>query len=304
MTNVEMNSGTETAPAYVDISTSSFVIEVIEASKTQPVLVDFWAPWCGPCKQLAPLIETIVGETNGSVKLAKMDIDKHPDVAGQMGLQSIPAVVAFVDGRPADHFMGAKSESEIRAFVEKIAGPEVFKSSDPTADMLEAGLTMLQAGEYSDAASQFAAILQVQPEHTEAKIGMGECYLAIGQLSQARGLADSLTDEQQVDPLASSFLNKLELAEKADLLGDLDELAAKVAADPKDNQAAFDYAVALNGHDKREDAAEQLLTIIRRDRKWQEDGARSQLIQFFESWGAMDPAAVSARRALSSILFS
>ncbi len=287
MSNLDMSNGA--APAYVDVTTASFMNEVIEASKAQPVLVDFWATWCGPCKQLAPMIEKVVGETNGSVKLAKMDIDKHPEVAGQMGIQSIPAVIAFVDGKPADGFMGAKPESEIRAFVEKVAGPEAFNSNDGLAEALEQAQSLVEAGDHAQASSIYSAILAQEPQHLAATAGLGECYLGLEQLAQAREFADALNDEQKSDPAVHAFMTRLELAEKAEELGDISGLAEKAKANPSDNQAVFDYAVALNGRDMRNEAAEQLLSIIRRDREWQEDGARTQLVQFLKPGGQWTP---------------
>nr|WP_244574612.1 thioredoxin [Cohaesibacter sp. ES.047] len=285
----------------MDTTTETFMQDVIEASKVTTILVDFWAPWCGPCKQLTPILEKAVTEAKGRVKLVKLNIDDHPAIPGQMGIQSVPAVVAFKDGRPVDGFMGVQPESQIKAFIEK-------NGSEPAADPIEEACTqangLLDQGEPGEALQIFGAILQQYPDHVPAMVGLGNCFLALEELERARGVLDAMPEEALADKDAQAFKASLELAEQSADLGDLGELQAKLDANPDDNQARFDLAIALNGKNKRIEALDHLITIIKNDRDWNEDGARKQLLQFFESWGVMDPASVDGRRKLSSVLFS
>lgn len=284
-----------------DISTAEFGPEVIEASKIQPVLVDFWAPWCGPCKQLAPILERIVAETQGAVKLVKLNIDEHPEIPGQMGVQSIPAVVAFKDGRPAEAFMGVKPESEIRAFIQKISGA----SGPSELDMaLEQAEKLREEGAEMDAAQIYASILQKFPDNLASIIGLGSIYLDGGDLEKASEMLGMVPEESHKEASFISLKAAIELAGQAGDLGELTELEAAVTAKPKDHQARFDLAVALSAANRRDEAADHLLEIIGTNRKWQDDGAKTQLLQFFEAWGMMDEATLTARRKLSSILFS
>ena len=307
--NMPGNVGTAASGAaepVKDITTAQFAAEVIEASQSKPVLVDFWAPWCGPCKQLAPVLEKAVAAMRGRVKLVKMNIDDHPEVAGQMGIQSIPAVIAFVDGRPKDAFMGAKSEGEIRTFIEKIAGPS---GPDPIEQALEQAEKLASEGATSQAASLYAAILQEDPANVAAIAGMGMIYLDSGDLERAKAVLASVSQPAgpgaaAEDPKLASLRAAIDLAEQAQELDDPAQLIELVAAEPDNHQARFDLALAFNASDKREEAADNLLEIMRRDRNWMEDGARTQLLQFFEAWGPTDPVTIAARRKLSSMLFS
>lgn len=287
--------------AVKDISTAEFMAEVIEASNERPVLVDFWAPWCGPCKQLGPVLEKVVAESRGKVKLVKMNIDQHPEIAGQMGVQSIPAVVAFDQGKPKDAFMGAVPESEVRRFIEKLAGPS---GPSPVEQALEEAARLAAEGASSEAANLYASVLQQEPENVIALAGLGTLYLASGDAERAKAMYDAIPADQQDKPEAASLKAAIDLAEQAASLGDTSALVARIEADPKDYQARFDLAVALNAAGRREEATDQLLEIIRRDRNWNEDGARTQLLQFFEAWGPADEATLTARRQLSAILFS
>lgn len=285
-----------------DISTEEFVPEVVQASQERPVLVDFWAPWCGPCKQLAPALEAAVAATRGKVKLVKMDIDKHPQIPGQMGIQSIPAVVAFVNGRPADMFMGAKPEGEIREFIAKVAGPN---DEDNQIDMLLEQAAMLEEqGATGEAGHLYGQILMADPKNVKALSAVGNLYIGEGNLEGAKGLLASLDEAEMKAPEIASLISAIELAEQAEGLGDHSELMAKVEADPNDHQCRLDLAVALNAAGLREEAADALLEIIKRKPGWNEDAAKTQLLQFFEAWGLTDEITISARRRLSSLLFS
>ncbi|MGJ4859199.1 thioredoxin [Labrys sp. KB_33_2] len=284
-----------------DTTTQTFMADVIQESMKQPVLVDFWAEWCGPCKQLGPILEKTVLAAKGKVKLVKMDIDKYPQIAGQLGVQSIPAVFAFSKGQPVDGFMGAIPESQIKEFITKIAGP----GGDPdTEAMLAEAEALLNEGEGAAAAQLFAQIFEQDAENLKAIAGLARCALAAGELEQAKATLSLTPKGKENDPLIASARAALELAEQASDVGDLQGLARQVEADPKNFQARFDYALALVAANRREDAVDQLLDIARRDRKWNDDGARKQLVQFFEAWGPMDENTIYGRRRLSSILFS
>jgi putative thioredoxin len=297
------NGGAVTAAADVvkDVTTQSFMKDVIEESKHQPVLVDFWAPWCGPCKQLTPIIEKAVKAAKGKVKLTKMDIDKHPEIPGQMGIQSIPAVIAFSNGQPVDGFMGALPESQVVAFLERLTKEKI---GGEDIDQLKAADAALAAGNAAVAADMYAALLQQDSSNVPALAGLARCYVETGNVEQAKKTLALVPEAKANDASVAAARAAIELAEKAKAVGPLDELEKKVAANPLDHQARFDLATALNAANKRAEAANHLLEIIKRDRKWNEDAARKQLVQFFEAWGFADPAAVEGRKRLSSILFS
>lgn len=284
-----------------DISTAEFMPEVIEASNNQPVVVDFWAPWCGPCKQLTPIIEKVVAETNGAVKLVKMNIEDHPEIAGQMGVQSIPAVVAFKGGRPAEAFMGAKPESEVREFIRKVAGE---MEPSPLDQALEQAKQMVETGETAQACAIYGQILQQVPDNVTAICGLGNLYLEANEIEKAELLLEQLSENQRSETDVVSLVAAIELAKQADDLGEVGELMALVEQEPNNHQARFDLSIALNSINKRQDAADQLLEIMKADRSWNEDGAKTQLLQFFDAWGFNDESTVEARRKLSSLLFS
>ena len=287
-----------------DISTAEFMVEVMEASRDRPVLVDFWAPWCGPCKQLTPIIEAAVAKAGGKVKLVKMNIDDHPEVAGQMGIQSIPAVVAFVDGQPKDAFMGAKSASEIDAFIAKLVGPS---GPSPLEEALEKANELVQAGAYEDASNVYVSILRQLPDNLDAISGYGMLLLKNDAIEEARSVLQSapLSDAGATPhPGMIALKAALDLHDQAEDLSGLEELEAALSANPANHQARFDLAVALNAKGKKDEAAEHLLDIMRNNRAWNEEAAKVQLLKFFEAWGLTDPATISARRQLSSLLFS
>lgn len=295
------NSGTAPAGDIIDVTTADFMAEVIEESKKRPVIVDFWAPWCGPCRQLTPALESVTTKAGGKVRLAKMNIDDHPDVAGQMGVQSIPAVFAFVDGRPADGFQGAQPETQVQAFVDKLIGPQ---GPSPVDQLIEAADAALSAGDFQTAANSYAQVLQVEPENTAAMAGMLKVYVAAGELETARQALASLTDEMKADPAIAAAQAALELAEKAASLGDAEELTARLEVNPDDHQARFDLALIHNAKNHREAAAMALVEIIKRDRSWNDEAARKELLQLFEVWGPADPASMTGRKQLSRVLFS
>jgi putative thioredoxin len=294
-----MTSAAETA--VIDTTTEGFLKDVIEESKRQPVLVDFWAPWCGPCKQLTPILEKAVKATKGKVRLAKMDIDKHPEIPGQMGIQSIPAVIAFANGQPVDGFMGALPESQVIAFLERVTKG---KASPEEKDLLKEADAALAAGNATEAADLYGQLLKNDGGDVAALAGLARCYVQTGALDQAKQTIAMVPEAKRNDAAVAAARAAIEVAEQAKSVGSIDELEKKVAADPLDYQARFDLAAALNAKGKRAEAVDHLIAIVKRDRKWNEDGARKQLVQFFEAWGPADPATVDGRKRLSSILFS
>jgi putative thioredoxin len=295
-------ASTATADAVVkDTTTQTFVKDVIEESRRQPVLVDFWAPWCGPCKQLTPVLEKAVKAAKGKVKLVKMNIDEHPAIPGQMGIQSIPAVIAFVNGQPADGFMGALPESQVVAFLERLTKDSI---GGEAKDLLKAADAAFAEGDAAAAAEMYSHLLAEDNANIPALAGLARCYVATDALDQARQTLAMVPEAKRNDAAVAAARAALELAEQAKTIGPAAELEAKVAANPLDHQARFDLAVALNGKGRRHDALEHLLAIVKTDRKWNDDGARKQLVQFFDAWGPTDEATIEGRRRLSSILFA
>jgi putative thioredoxin len=284
-----------------ETTTQGFMKDVIEESKRQPVLIDFWAPWCGPCKQLTPVLEKVVKAAKGKVKLVKMNIDDHPAIPGQMGIQSIPAVIAFVNGQPADGFMGALPESQVTAFIERLTKGKVGGEAQ---DLMKEAEALVAEGDAQSAAQIYAQLIQEDDTNVGAVAGLARCYLAVGQLDKAKETLAKIPEAKRNDAAVAAARAALEVAEQANSVGPVGELEKKVAANPLDHQARFDLAVALSAANKRQEAVDQLIEIVRRDRKWNDDGARKQLVQFFEAWGPTDEATVSGRRRLSSILFS
>jgi putative thioredoxin len=284
-----------------DTTTQGFMKDVIEESRRQPVLVDFWAEWCGPCKQLGPVLEKAVNAAKGKVKLVKMDIDKHPAIPGQMGIQSIPAVIAFVNGQPADGFMGALPEGQVNDFIARITKD---KLGGEQQDLLKLAGEALAAGNAVEAVELYAEVLKDEPSSVPALAGLARAYVSTGATEQAKQTLALIPEAKRNDPAALAARSALEVAEQAKSVGPVAELEQKVEANPADHQSRFELAVALNAAGKRSEAADHLIQIVKRDRKWNDDGARKQLVQFFEAWGPADEATVEGRRKLSSVLFA
>jgi len=284
-----------------DTTTAGFAADVIEESQRRPVLVDFWAPWCGPCKQLTPALESAVRAAGGRVKLVKMNIDEHPAIAGQLGIQSIPAVIAFKDGKPADGFMGAIPESQITEFIDKIADGS---ATDPIEEALAAAHAAVEAGEAQTAAQYYNAILGHDAENVAALGGLAMLLYDAGDKPAAQEVLDKVPDTVTDNETVTSLRARIALDEEVAELGDPLDLARRLADNADDHQARFDLAMIENARGEREKAADHLLAIIRTDRDWNDGAARTQLLTLFEAWGLSDPASLSARRKLSSLLFA
>lgn len=285
-----------------DTTTAGFAADVIQESRRQPVLVDFWAPWCGPCKQLTPVLERIVAEAGGSVRLVKMNIDEYPSIAGQLGIQSIPAVIAFKDGRPVDGFMGAIPESQMREFIQRVGG--AAQGDGRIEEIMAAGVEAAAQGDWAMAAQIYAAVLQEVPDHIDALAGMAGALFEAGDVARAKQVLDGVPEDKRDNAAIGGVRAKIALAEQTAVLGDPSELLRRIEADPNDHQARFDLAIIQNARGQRQQATDSLLSIVRADRAWKDDAARSQLLQFFEAWGVSNEATLSARRKLSSLLFS
>ncbi len=287
-----------------DSSEAAFAQDVIEVSQEVPVIVDFWAPWCEPCKQLGPLLEKVVTEANGAVKMVKIDIDQNQNLAQQLRIQSIPAVYAFYQGKPVDAFQGAQPESQIREFVTKLTQTAGTEEKSPVDEALEQAEALIESGQFEQAGAVYSQVVQHAPDNITAKAGLARCCIETGNTAGAQELIDTLSDDERMDTAFTSVISSLDLAEKAAEAGDLGPLQVAVEANPKDHEARYNLALALYAGGQAEAAIDALIEIIRQNRGWNDDAARLELLKLFEAIGPTDPLTMDGRKKLSSILFS
>jgi len=291
------------ASAPIDVDMNNFMAEVVEGSSKQPVIVQFWAPWCGPCKQLGPVLEKVVAAANGKVKMVRVNIDDNQQIAQQLRVQSVPTVYAFVDGQPVDGFAGAQPESTLTQFIEKVSA--LGGAGADIASMLEAGNAAVETQDFASAMQMFQQLMEADPESAEALAGLVRCLTGMKDHQAAREIVDQLNDEFREKPAMQAAILALELAERAaESAGNLDVAQAAVDANPNDLQARQDLAMALFATGDNAGAMAQLLESIRIDRGWNEDAARLQLLEFFKTLGAANPDVIAARRQLSTLLFA
>ncbi len=284
-----------------DTTTAGFAKDVIEASRDALVLVDFWAAWCGPCKQLAPVLEKVVTSYGGKVRLVKLDTDAHPQIAAQLRVQSLPTVYAFRDGRPLDGFTGVQPESTLRQFIDRLLGQEQEASLEV---VLKAASEALDGGDIEGAAEAYSAILQGDQANAEALAGLAHCYLKMGDPVRAEEMLALIPDDKAQMSLVQGVKAALELGRKASGADNRGELEARLAANPRDHQVRYDLAIALAARGNKAEALDHLLEIVRRERGWNEQAARKQLVELFDAWGPKDECTIDGRKRLSSILFS
>ena len=297
----EILASAVTAP--IDVDMNNFMAEVVEGSSQIPVIVQFWAPWCGPCKQLGPVLEKVVAAAHGKVKMVRVNIDDNQQIAQQLRVQSVPTVYAFVDGQPVDGFSGAQPESALTQFVEKLSS--MGGAGADIAGMLEAANTAVETQDFAGAMQIYQQVMEADPESADALAGLVRCLTGMPDQQAAREIIDQLNDEFREKPSMQAAIAALELAERAaESAGDLELAQAAVAANPEDLQARQDLAMALFATGDNAGAMAQLLESIRIDRSWNDEAARLQLLEFFKTLGAANPDVMAARRQLSTLLFS
>jgi len=300
---LEFGQATTTDALIIDVSEANFMAEVVDASQTVPVIVDFWAPWCGPCKTLGPALEAAVTAAKGAVKMAKINVDENQMIAGQMRVQSIPTVYAFWQGQPIDGFQGALPPSEIKAFVERVVAAAGGSADGVLADAAAAAEEMFEQGAIEDAMQTFSAILGEDSTYAAAYGGLARCYIALGDLEQAEAVLNGAPAEISNAVEIETAFAQLHLAKQAQNAGPLTELRAALEADENNHQARFDYANALHSAGQVEEAVSQLLELFRRDRDWNDGAAKTQLFTIFDALKPNDPVVLNGRRKLSSMIF-
>ena len=300
---LELNQSNTDEILIKDVNEDTFMDDVIEASKTSPIVVDFWAPWCGPCKTLGPALEAEVKATNGKIKMVKVDIDQNQNLASQMRIQSIPAVFAFVDGQPIDGFMGAKAPSELKSFVEKLL-ENVKDDGGDLSEAIAVADEMLEAGEYDDAAETFEAILGEDPERSPAFVGLFKAKMGAKKIDEAQKMLEEIPTALVNKPEILALQAQIDLTNQTQGLGEINDLREALKNDLSNHQIRFDLALALFTAGETNDAIQELLTIFRKDQEWNDDAARQQLFKFFDILGGDDPITLSGRRQLASILFA
>ena len=300
---LELNQSNTDEILIKDVNEDTFMDDVIEASKTSPIVVDFWAPWCGPCKTLGPALEAEVKATNGKIKMVKVDIDQNQNLASQMRIQSIPAVFAFVDGQPVDGFMGAKAPSELKSFVEKLL-ENVKDDGGDLSEAIAVADEMLEAGEYDDAAETFEAILGEDPERSPAFVGLFKAKMGAKKIDDAQKMLEDIPTALVNKPEILALQAQIDLTNQTQGLGEINDLREALKNDLDNHQIRFDLALALFTAGETNDAIQELLTIFRKDQEWNDDAARQQLFKFFDILGGDDPITLSGRRQLASMLFA
>ena len=300
---LELNQSNTDEILIKDVNEDTFMDDVIEASKTSPIVVDFWAPWCGPCKTLGPALEAEVKATNGKIKMVKVDIDQNQNLASQMRIQSIPAVFAFVDGQPIDGFMGAKAPSELKSFIEKLL-ENVKDDGGDLSEAIAVADEMLEAGEYDDAAETFEAILGEDPERSPAFVGLFKAKMGAKKIDEAQKMLEEIPTALVNKPEILALQAQIDLTNQTQGLGEINDLREALKNDLDNHQIRFDLALALFTEGETNDAIQELLTIFRKDQEWNDDAARQQLFKFFDILGGDDPITLSGRRQLASMLFA